>query len=242
MSCGVFYGIGVGPGDPELLTVKAVTVLRRCRHVFVPKARIAADSVALDIARRHLGPEASVHELLFPMLTDREELARHWAEAAAQIVPVLQAGEDACFLTLGDPLLYSTYIYLLEKLRRQMPDVNAVTIPGITSFCAAAALTQFAIGEGKTTVTIVPTADDLEAVRHALKTGGTVVLMKIGGRLQEILNLLEQEQLLARAVFVARAGQEGQQIETDLRKLKQADAKAGYLSVILVHTSERTTP
>lgn len=240
MSLGTFYGIGIGPGDPELLTLKAAVVLSRCRHVFVPKAKIGADSVALEIARRHIGKTAEVHELLFPMLTDREELSRHWADAAVQIAPVLQAGEDACFLTLGDPLLYSTYIYLLREVKRQLPEVNVVTVPGITSFCAVAALTQFPIGEGKQPVTIVPTADNLEPVRRAIKTGGTVVLMKIGDRLQDILNLLEESGLIERAVFVARAGQEGQQIETDLRKLKQADAKAGYLSIILVHADERS--
>jgi len=240
MTLGTFYGIGVGPGDPELLTLKAAAVLSRCRHVFVPKAKMSADSVALEIAKRHLGKNAEVHELLFPMLTDREELSRHWSEAAAQIVPLLQAGEDACFLTLGDPLLYSTYIYLLRELKQQLPDANIVTVPGITSFCAAAALTQFPIGEGKTPVTIVPTADDLESVRRAVKAGGTLVLMKVGGRLQEILNLLEEAGLIDRAVFVARAGQEGQQIETDLRKLKQTDAKTGYLSIILVHANERS--
>jgi len=240
MTTGTFYGIGVGPGDPELLTLKAAAVLSRCRHVFVPKAKMSADSVALEIAKRHLGKNAEVHELLFPMLTDREELSRHWSEAAAQIVPLLQAGEDACFLTLGDPLLYSTYIYLLRELKQQLPDANIVTVPGITSFCAAAALTQFPIGEGKTPVTIVPTADDLESVRRAVKAGGTLVLMKVGGRLQEILNLLEEAGLIDRAVFVARAGQEGQQIETDLRKLKQTDAKTGYLSIILVHANERS--
>ncbi len=240
MTTGTFYGIGVGPGDPDLLTLKAAAVLGRCRHVFVPKAKINADSVALEIARRHLGKDSVVHELLFPMLTDREELSRHWSEAAAQIAPVLRAGEDACFLTLGDPLLYSTYIYLLRELKKQLPAANAVTVPGITSFCAAAALTQFPIGEGKTPVTIVPTADDLESVRRAVKAGGTLVLMKVGNRLQEILNLLEHASLIDRAVFVARAGQEGQQIETDLRKLKHADAKAGYLSIILVQADERS--
>ena len=240
MPTGTFYGIGVGPGDPELLTLKAAAVLARCRHVFVPKAKMSADSVALQIAKQHLGKDAVIHELLFPMLTDREELSRHWSDAAAQIAPVLQASEDACFLTLGDPLLYSTYIYLLRELKQQLPDANTITVPGITAFCAVAALTQFPIGEGKQPVTIVPTDDDLEPVRRATETGGTVVLMKIGDRLQDILKLLDETGLIERAVFVARAGQEGQQIETDLRKLKQADAKAGYLSIILVHATERS--
>jgi precorrin-2/cobalt-factor-2 C20-methyltransferase len=115
-----------------------------------------------------------------------------------------------------------------------------VTVPGVTSFAAAAALTNFPIGEGKEAVTIVPTADDLTAVRRALAVGGTVVLMKIGERLAEILELLEQDGLLEESVFVARAGLEGQRIETDLRQLKAAKAEAGYLSVVLVHAGARS--
>ena len=113
---GTLYGIGVGPGDPELITLKGARVLGECRQVFVPKARGEGDSAALAIAGAHLRADAEIHELVFPMITDRKELARRWEESAGQVAAVLQAGEDACFLTLGDPLLYSTYIYLLRAL------------------------------------------------------------------------------------------------------------------------------
>jgi precorrin-2/cobalt-factor-2 C20-methyltransferase len=240
MKTGTFYGIGVGPGDPELVTVKAAAILVRCRHVFVPKARTASDSVALEIARRYLRDDAQVHELVFPMTSDAAELARCWQAAADQVVAVLDAGDDACFLTLGDSLLYSTYIYLLRALKTRRPDANIVTVPGITSFCAAAALTQFPIGEGKELVTIVPTANDLTATRRALQAGGTVVLMKIGKRLPEVLDALEEAGVIEQAVFVARAGLDGQRIETDLRKLRQHKGEVGYLSVILVHANKRS--
>ena len=114
------------------------------------------------------------------MTADREELAEKWDAAAARVAEVLTAGEDACFLTLGDPLLYSTYIYLLRALRKRLPDLKAVTVPGIMAFGAAAALAEFPVGEGREPVTIVPAADDLTDVRRALAQGGTVVLMKIG--------------------------------------------------------------
>jgi len=242
MNLGKFYGIGVGPGDPELITVKAARVLKECRHVFVPKARSAADSVALSIASDHLGSHSRVRELLFPMTSDRAELSRSWGDSARQIAEILKEGEDACFLTLGDPLLYSTYIYLLRALRSHLAEAEVVTIPGIMAFNAAAALTEFPVGEGKEPVTIIPTADDLESVRRALSSHGTVILMKIGKRLGEILRLLEEAGVTDRSVFVANAGMENQRVETDLRAMRTESPEAGYLSIILVHVGGGEKP
>ena len=238
MRSGTLYGIGIGPGDPELITLKGARLIGGCRNLFVPKARTASESVALTIARPLVGPEAKIEELLFPMTADREELSTKWDEAAARVAAILAAGEDACFLTLGDPLLYSTYIYLLRALRKRLPDLAAVTVPGITAFGAAAALAEFPVGEGREPVTICPAADDLTAVRRALSQGGTVVLMKIGKRLPEVLDLLDTEGLLDKSVFVSRATMEGERIETDLRRLKAEGPEAGYLSIILVHAGQ----
>jgi precorrin-2/cobalt-factor-2 C20-methyltransferase len=242
MKLGTFYGIGVGPGDPELITVKGATLLKQCRHVFVPKARIASDSVALTIAKNYLGASAQIHERIFPMTHDAEELAQRWLESAEAVAAILETGEDACFLTIGDPLVYSTYIYLLRALRSRLPELNAVTIPGITSFCAAAALTSFPLGEKKELITVVPTSDDLTHVRDALQRGGTVILMKIAERLAEIVAILTETGLIDQAVFVSRAGQEGQRVETNLRNLNLAEARTGYLSLILVHASGGNKP
>lgn len=236
MKLGTFYGIGVGPGDPELLTVKAANLLGRCQHIVTPKAKIKSESVAHEIARRYISPRSKVHELVFPMVTDPEQLAQSWRESAQYVSNLLQSGMDVCFLTLGDTLVYSTYIYLLRELTKLHPDIRVETVPGITSFCAASALTHFPLGKGKELLTIVPTADDLTAVRSAIESGGTVVLMKIGKRLGTILDLLEQTGVISNAVFVQRAGHENQIIERDLRKLKHAGAEAGYLSVILINS------
>jgi precorrin-2/cobalt-factor-2 C20-methyltransferase len=235
MTVGTLYGIGIGPGDPELITVKGAGLLSRCRHVFVPKARTAGQSVALSIAERYIGAEAQIHELLFPMTADRKVLSERWKEAARQIATVLETGTDACFLTLGDPLLYSTYIYLLRELKGIMEDARVITVPGIMAFSAAAALSGFTIGEGKSPVTIVPTADDVGDIRRSLAHEGAVILMKIGNRLPLIIDLLEEAGLVADAVFVSHVGMTEERLETNLRRLREAGEEAGYLSIILVH-------
>lgn len=234
MKTGTLYGIGVGPGDPDLITVKAADILERCLHIFAPKAKHEGGSVALGIARKYINRKAEIHELIFPMTTDRSKLEACWQESARAVAEVLDSGYDACFLTLGDAFLYSTYNYLIRALRRLIPDVEIVTTPGVTAFSAAASLAEFPIGEAKQSVIIVPTADDPNQVKHALSQDGTVVLMKIGKRLESILDLLDDSGALDRGVFVSRAGMNGQRIVKDLRSLRGEKEDAGYLSVILV--------
>jgi len=237
MTMGTLYGIGVGPGDPEWITVKAARILSTCRHVYVPKSRQAADSVALEIARRYLPPEAAVHELTFPMSADAKLLHESWQQAACEVHQTLAAGEDCCFLTLGDAMLYSTYIYLLRELRALCGEVEVVTVPGITAASAAAAVTNFPLGQAKQLVTIVPAADDMRQFTEALDRGGTVVAMKVGRRLQKMLDELEARSLLDRAVFVSHAGMPQQRTETDLRRLRGLPEEVGYLSILLVQAT-----
>ena len=233
MKSGCFYGIGVGPGCPELMTVKAVKILSRCIHVFVPRPAVNQNSLSLDIAREFIRPDAQIHELEFPMTTDPKKLSLCWSQSARKVLDVTECGDDACFLTLGDAMLYSTYIYLLRELRALSPELEVVTVPGVMSFAAAAALTDFPLGEGREQLRIVPAIDDMDAVREALAADGTTVLVKIGKRLETVLQLLQDTGRLPNSVFVARAGQAGQVIETDLEKLKESTEEAGYMSVIL---------
>lgn len=234
MSIGTFYGIGVGPGDPELITLQGKKILERCRYVFVPKARRKAESIALSIAKESIPPDSTIQEVVFPMVTDKTTLKNHWNVAATDIVELLSKGNDVAFLTLGDASLYSTHIYLVRALKERLPELEVVTVPGIAAFSAVAALTGFPVGEGKSPVAIIPTSDDFTQIEQAIGLGGTVVLMKVGKRLAEILDLLGKHELLSRSVFVARAGLDGERIETDLENLDVQDPHLGYLSVILV--------
>jgi precorrin-2/cobalt-factor-2 C20-methyltransferase len=235
MRRGILYGIGVGPGDPEWITVKAVRLLGQCRHVCVPHSRLAAESVALDIARPYLRADAVVHSLAFPMTAEDLCLRENWRQSAREVLAILESGEDCCFLTLGDALLYSTYIYLLRELRGLCPELEVVTVPGVTAFSAVAALTNFAVGQGRQLVTIVPALDDTGQLAAALDRGGTVVLMKVGRRLPAVLELLASRNLLEQAVFVAHAGMPNQRVETDLRRLQGTPEATGYLSTLIIH-------
>lgn len=242
MKLGTLYGIGVGPGDPEWLTVKAAKALAGCRHVCVPKSRQASDSIALEIARGYLHAEAVIHELAFPMSSDENVLSESWRLAAQEVYAVLATGQDCCFLTLGDALLYSTYIYLLREIKALCPEVPVVTVPGITAFSAAAALAGFPVGQAKQLVTIVPASDDLGQFAAALDRGGTIVLMKIGQRLQRVLDVLETKGLLDRGVFVSHAGMPQQLVEPDLRRLRGLPQQTGYLSILIVQADKEHHP
>jgi precorrin-2/cobalt-factor-2 C20-methyltransferase len=236
---GTLHCLGIGPGDPELVTVKAARLLGSARHVVAPTARIKSESLALAIAAPHLGAHTQVHERVFPMTADRAEMQARWDESAAFIDGLLLAGDDVCFPTLGDPLLYSTALYLARALRRRRAAVRIAFVPGVTAFSAVAAITQVPVGEAKRPVTIVPTADDdADAIRRALATGGAVVLMKIGKRLGAILDLLAEASALERAVMVSRAGRPEQQVFTDLVALHRQGADTEYLAVIIVPALE----
>ncbi len=234
MKTGTFYGVGVGPGDPGWMTVQAVSVLGSCRRVFAPKGKAEGGSLALEIARSHIGSQAEICEVIFPMTTDKAALSKHWHEAAEQVAEFLRTGEDACFLTLGDPSLYSTYVYLLRELKVCLPGVNVVTVPGVHSYSAAAALAEFPLGEGKNSISILPLDDDLTPLRDGIRRGDSLVLMKVGARLGAVLDVLEETGVLDGAVLVQKAGLAEQRIEKDLKKLKSGPGDAGYLSVLLV--------
>jgi len=229
-----FYGIGVGSGEPGLMTVKGARILDGCPHVFVPTPGRDRESRALQIAQEFIGDGAEVHKLIFPMTRDESELERSWAQCARQVKAVLREGDSAAYLTLGDPMLYSTYIYLLREVRRQLPGVEVETVPGVTSANAAAALAEVPLGEGGEAVRILPASGDLQGVRQALRSDDTLVLMKIGDSLPAVLDVLEEAGKLESSIFVGRAGLEGERVETNPAVLKNEPPEAGYLSLILV--------
>ena len=236
---GTFSIIGVGPGDPDLLTLKGVKRLQQADIVYVPTSRLSRQSWLTDAVALHADKNCSVRQVEFSLGANREERQHHWQEVVGDIISELKQGSRIVFVTLGDPLLYSTSIYLLRALRQQWQTVPVEVVPGIAAYSHVAALTEFAIGAGEQPVTILPTVMDRTALREGIKKGGTLILMKIGKRLPEIIDLLDEFELLEHAVFVARAGLPDQRIETDLNNLRGADDKAGNLAVILVDTTAR---
>ncbi|MGC4067753.1 MAG: precorrin-2 C(20)-methyltransferase [Polyangiaceae bacterium] len=235
---GRLYGIGLGPGDPELVTVKASRLLGSVSWVFAPKADEALGSIAKGIALSHVAPTTKLVELVYPMSRDVAVLERHWGAAATTIGEVLRQGDDAAFITLGDPMLYSTCAYLVRALRRSMPEVDIEIVPGVTSFCASAALTGFVLGEKDSKLLVAPAPDSAVELERLTRQGGRLVLMKVGSRLPQLVNWLRALGLLERSRLVSRAGLAGQRIFSDLNDCEELE-QLGYLSTLLVDLDGR---
>ena len=242
MNSGTFYAIGVGPGDPELMTLKAVRLLRKSPCIYVPTSRLSTQTWVANVVQMYAANAADIHTVSFSLGADRQARQKHWQQTADAIIGQLQLGKDVAFVSLGDPLLYSTCIYLLRALQEQWPQVPIEIVPGISAYAHCAALTNFAIGAGEQPVTIIPTVTAINDLQSAINKGGTLVLMKVGRHLQAIIDLLEENKLIEQAVFIARAGLPDQRIETNLRCLRGADPAAGNLAIILVHTENIVCP
>lgn len=235
-SKGKLYGIGIGPGDPKLMTLKAKEILDKVDIIFVPKSSEDGVSCARSIVEAVTKAEKKFAELTFPMTKKASVLNRYWMDAANRIAQEVNKGNEVAFVTIGDPLIYSTYIYLLKTLHRDFPGVDVETVPGISAFNAAASRTHFSLAEGDERLTLVPVRKDLRGLRETLQEFDTVVLMKVGSKLNKIISLLKELGLLKQAILVSRVGHENEKIIPDLTKLR--DKKIGYLSVILVHKNK----
>ena len=157
---------------------------------------------------------------------------RQWEENRKIITEKLDEGKNLVFLTLGDPMLYSTYTYLMARVRRLLPDAPIECVPGVTSFSAAAAYLQEALAEGAEKLAIVPAIEDPEEIREVLGRFPNAVLMKVAGKYDAIVTVLEELQLLDKAVLISRLGYPEQRICHDLASLR--GQKLDYLSLILV--------
>ena len=228
---GTLYGIGVGPGDPELITLKALKVLQRVPQIFASCSSKNNYSLALNIVRSHLNG-AGIESLPFPMTRDPEILQAAWEKNARRVLEVLGAGADAAFITLGDPLTYSTFGYLLKTMKRLSPEVRIVTIPGITSYSAAAALTQIPLMEGEESFYLVSGAMGPAKLREIVDKADNIVMLKTYRHFDEIYRALEEMDLIDRTTLVSRCGLEGETVVQNLRDLRGRPLP--YLSMVII--------
>ncbi|PIU53609.1 MAG: precorrin-2 C(20)-methyltransferase [Deltaproteobacteria bacterium CG07_land_8_20_14_0_80_60_11] len=228
---GTLYGIGVGPGDPELITLKALKVLQGVPHIFASCSTKNTYSLALSIVRRHLNG-AGIEHLPFPMTKDPQALASAWEQNARRVLEVLATGSDAAFVTLGDPLTYSTFGYLLKTLKRLNPEVGIVTIPGITSYSAAAALTHIPLTEGEESFYLVSGAMGAARLKEVIDKSDNIVILKTYRYFGEIYQVLEDLDLLDRTTCISRCGLEGETVVENLRDLKGQELP--YLSMVII--------
>ena len=244
---GRLYLVGVGPGDPELMTCKAVRVLERTRVWVVPKARENGASSALQIASAMVGSvDKEVLEVRFPMKKVRleqdhdPEVQQGWQEAARIVLDRLDQGEDVAFPTLGDPGLYSTSFYLLNTLQEILlescQELPVTIIPGITAMAACSAQLHAPLGLGDDVLFVVPAAFNDTRLRDILLTADAVVLMKVFRRLPAVIELLDELGLTDKAVLLERCGMDNQRIYTDIREA--ADKELHYFSTLLIRKKQ----
>ncbi|MBI2860997.1 MAG: precorrin-2 C(20)-methyltransferase [Chloroflexi bacterium] len=230
--CGRLYVIGAGPGDPDLITVKAQRILQQVPVVFVPHKDRYSPSLAASIIGTERPPGQSLVELALPMTRDEKRLAEGWLRAADAMWRHLSAGQDGAYVSLGDPLLYGTAIYLIETLQRLHPDVSIEVVPGVTSASAAsaAALAPLAAGDQRLAV-ITSTCGD-EAIRQALDSFDTVVLLKASARFDRLLDIIEESGRGDGCVYVSRCTMTGEEVVRNISALRGIDPD--YLSLIIV--------
>lgn len=215
------YGVGVGPGDSELLTLKAVRIIRSCQVVVAPSAMAGGKSIALDTAREFIQENTEIIIKHFPMGGAEQEDKIY--EAFKTIEDKLSQGMDVAFLTIGDPFVYSTYIYLLKYIEEKGYETE--TIPGITSFCACASLAGEPLVIGDEPLLIVP-GDRLDAI----KDEKYIVIMKVYKLEEAIIDYLDKAGF--KYVYVKRAGRDGQEVIRDREEIiKQRE----YMSIIIAH-------
>ncbi len=231
-----FYGIGTGPGDPKLLTVGAVEVLGKLDILYAPQSKKGGDSLALSIVKEYLKDDLEIKERHFPMVKDVDIKSKAWDEISSEIVKDVEKGNEVGFITLGDPMIYSTYIYLFERLRGK---IETVTIPGISSFSNIASKENYPLVVDDEELIIVPCNMDMSDVKEAIKNYSSVVLMKVYKNFGEIYEFLEEQKLLKNALMVVNSSHEDEIVYRDLGEVNRSE-KLSYFSTIIINKNFNT--
>lgn len=224
---GKLYGVSVGPGDPELMTLKAVRIIENTKVIATPVTH-SGEMLAYDIASGSVDMSGKeIVKLYFSMSRDPEKLKESHEKAADQIEEHLSQGEDVAMLNLGDISVFSTYCYIQDIITER--GYEAEMTAGVTSFCAIASLLGISLTEMNEPLMIVPG----KITEEVIGTRGTKVIMKSGKKLPEVIGILRENGLLERSSMVADAGLPGQKVFRDISKLESTD-DLGYFATIIV--------
>ena len=229
MTRGTLYGLGVGPGDPELLTLKAVRILREAYVIAVPD-KGSGEKTAFRIVQEYVA-DKTILTCVTPMVRDQAVLDAAHDQIAADICALLEDGKNVAFITLGDPTVYATYMYIHRRVLSR--GYEAVLVPGVPSFCAVAARLNTSLCEQSQRLLIVPASHkDME---DCLNVDANLVFMKAGREIGALKEKLAEHGLLEHASLVANCGMEGEQVWEHFADMPE---NTGYFSVVLVKKGE----
>lgn len=230
-----FYGIGTGPGDSTLVTIKAVNTIKMLDILYTPEPKKGGDSLALSIVKEYVPDTVEIKQRHFPMNNDSIEKMASWDAIAAEIKDDVKAGKEVGFITLGDPMIYSTYVYIMERL---MDEIEVETIPGISSFSNIASNQNFPLVMDTDPLMVIPCTMEEEKIDAALQTYDCFVLMKVYKNFKEIVQKLEKYDLIDSAILVSNSSQEREVVYKDLRDVHLQE-KISYFSTILVNRNNK---
>lgn len=227
---GKFYGIGVGPGDPELITLKAISTIKMADVLICPDAGNGKKSIALEIGEDYVQDTTERVAMTFPMVYDPEVLNKSWEENAILIEGYINAGKNVAFITLGDPGVFSTFMYIVPFLVSK--GIQVETIPGVTSFSAVASTMNLPICLWEETFTVVPLQKDVSSARRAIENSDNVIIMKPSYANKELAELLIEKGLENNFVMISKVSTNTQNIVRDINVLK--NEKVPYMSTIII--------
>lgn len=201
MKKGTLYGIGVGPGDPDLITLKAQKCLQSCPVIAYP-APVGKNSLALQIARTHIPQKTDLLRFDIPMVSDTKILENTYNNVANQLQSRLNSGVDIGYICEGDPLFYGSFVYLMERLKNKF---SIKIIPGVSSIMAGASVFQHPLSMHNTDLHILPGTLSREVLQEKLRHSDTVVIMKVGQNFSKIVDILKSLHRYDQSYFVAHA-------------------------------------
>ena len=232
-------GIGVGPGDPDLLTVKAVNAIHKADVILCPASKEDRPSIALSVVSSLIDKSKNqeIIKLIFPMTKNHKILEETWKKNAKIMAEVVLSGKNAVYLTVGDPYLYSTWIYMHKEIEKNFPSVKIGVVPGIVSMFTFASKVGVSIAEGAEKVSIIPSCYDLTSVKEIAKNSETLVFLKDGRYFDQVVNLLREAGFPDNSIFAI--GQDLGTKDEVIRKLTLGEVNNGtlttkYFSILVV--------
>ncbi|NLG33185.1 MAG: precorrin-2 C(20)-methyltransferase [Syntrophomonadaceae bacterium] len=232
---GKLYGIGVGTGDPELLTLKAKRILEELDCLIIPKSKEEKRSLAYSIVSQVVNKQWEIIDLILPMTNDKDRLNYCWSQAASEILGILETGKDAGFTTLGDPSIFSTFGYILEQVKKLNPETQVEVIPGISAINSIAARIGQPLVQGEENLVIIPALKDI----HLEELNGifdNLVLVKAGGQVERIIEWVDSQTKPLNTFLVSRCGFEDEVCTDNLKSIASRDLD--YLSTVIIKSKK----